>query len=103
MKESVQFELTNEFRDRFQQAINERDQLFIEESLAEVNFADITSLLYEFNSEESKYVLDILPLDVRAQIIGSLDSDTRKKFLTIYQPAEIGSVYPAPQRYQIFD
>jgi magnesium transporter len=85
----VEFELTKEFRDRFQQALDERDGTFIRESLEDVNPADITSLLYEFNSEESKYVLDLLPLEVRAQIINDLDPDTRKRFLKVYQPAEI--------------
>jgi magnesium transporter len=85
----VEFELTKEFRDRFQQALNERDHTFICESLANVNPADITALLYEFSSEESKYVLDLLPIEVRAQIINDLDPDTRKGFLKVFQPAEI--------------
>src|SRR6188768_4127158 len=85
----VEFELTKEFRDRFQQALDERDGTFISESLNEINPADITSLLYEFSSEESKYVLDLLPIEVRAKIINDLDPDTRKSFLKVYQPAEI--------------
>jgi len=85
VKEFVEFELTKEFRDRFQQALDERDGTFIFESLNEVNPADITSLLYEFNSEESKYVLDLLSLETRSKIINDLDSDTRKSFLQIYE------------------
>lgn len=88
----VEFELTTEFRDRFQQALDERDGAFILESLENVNPADITTLLYEFNSEESKYVLDLLSLEVRSKIINDLDADTRKKFLTIYEPSEITEV-----------
>jgi magnesium transporter len=91
-KEFVEFELTKEFRDRFQQALDERDGTFIRESLEDINPADITALLYEFNSEESKYVLDLLSLEVRAQIINDLDPDTRKKFLTIYQPEELTEI-----------
>ncbi len=87
--EFVEFELTKEFRDRFQHALDERDGTFIHDSLEGVNPADITSLLYEFNSEESKYVLDLLPLEVRAKIINDLDPDTRKTFLKIYEPNEI--------------
>ncbi|NOS56384.1 MAG: magnesium transporter [Cyclobacteriaceae bacterium] len=85
----MEFELTKEFRDRFQQALDERDGQFIRETLAEVNPADITALLYEFDSAESKYVLDLLSLEVRAKIINDLDSDTRKKFLAIYEPSEL--------------
>lgn len=92
MSEFVEFELTKEFRDRFQQALDERDGQFIRETLAEVNPADITALLYEFDSVESKYVLDLLSLEVRAKIINDLDSDTRKKFLAIYEPSELVDV-----------
>lgn len=88
-----EFELTKEFRDRFQQALDEHDEAFILESLKDVNPADITSLLYEFNGKESKYVLDLLPIEVRSKIINDLDSDTRKAFLTSnYEVSEITAI-----------
>ena len=86
---AVDFELTKEFRDRFQQALDERDDVFIGTTLATVKPADITALLYEFNSEESKYVMDLLDIETQAEIISDLDRDTRKKFLKVYPPAEI--------------
>ncbi len=89
MKEFVEFELTKEFRDRFQEALDQHDGQFIRDSLQDVNPADITTLLYEFNSEESKYSLDLLPLDVRSLIIKDLDSETRLTFLKVYEPREI--------------
>jgi magnesium transporter len=87
----VEFELTKEFRDRFQQALDERDAEFIRTSLAHVKPADITALLYEFNSQESKYVMDLLSLEIQSQIINDLDSDTRKKYLKIYPPDAIAT------------
>lgn len=92
MKELIPFELTKEFRDRFQEALNDHDDNFIRQTLEEVNAADITSLLYEFSSEESKYVLDLLPIEVRAEIIRDLDPDTRKTFLKIYDPPDIAQI-----------
>lgn len=89
MVEAVTFGLNKEFRDRFQQALTERDVGFIRQSLEGVNAADITALLYEFNSEESKYVLDLLSLEIRAEIISSLDSDTREGFLKTYNSEEL--------------
>lgn len=89
MQQSIDFELTKEFRDRFQLALDERDDNFIRASLSEVKAADITALLYEFNSLESKYVMDLLPIGLQAEIINDLDSDTRKNYLKIYTPAEI--------------
>ncbi len=89
MVESIAFGLTKEFRDRFQQALNDRDQKFIQETLSGVNAADITALLHEFNSEESKYVLDLLDVVVRAEIIIDLDSDKRVGYLRVYQVNEL--------------
>lgn len=88
----AEFELTKEFRDRFQQALDERDDASIRESLEDVNPADITALLYEFSGEESKYVLDLLTIEVRSKIINDLDPDTRKIFLAFYEPTEITEV-----------
>jgi magnesium transporter len=85
----VEFELTKDFRDRFQQALDARDATFISESLDGIKAADITSLLYEFNSEESKYVMDLLPLELQAEIISDLDPETRSNYLKVYQPSEI--------------
>jgi len=89
VRELIPFELTTEYRDRFQEALNDHDDDFIRQSLDEVNAADITSLLYEFNSEESKYVLDLLPMELRSEIIRDLDPDTRKKFLKVYDAKDI--------------
>ena len=89
MEQLVEFELTKEFRDRFQQALDEKDDDFIRSSLGNVKSADITALLYEFNAEESKYVMDLLPLELQSEIINDLDPDTRKKYLRIYPPGTI--------------
>ncbi|HEY3402985.1 MAG TPA: magnesium transporter [Ohtaekwangia sp.] len=88
-KQALEFELTKEFRDRFQQALDERDDQFIRKILEDVEAADITALLHEFNTEESKYVMDLLSLELQSEIIRDLDSDTRKSFLKIYEPAAI--------------
>ncbi len=89
MEELIRFELSKEFVERFQRALDERDQEFIIQSLEDVNPADISALLYEFNSEESKYVMDLLSLEMQAEIVRDLDADTRVNFLKIYEPAEI--------------
>jgi magnesium transporter len=89
VQELVQFELTQEFVERFQQALDERDQKFILQTLEDIKAADISALLYEFNSEESKYALSLLPIEVQAEIVNDLDPDTRKNFLKVYEPTEI--------------
>jgi magnesium transporter len=89
VEQLVQFELTKEFLERFQQALDVRDDAFIVGVLENVKPADISSLLYEFNTEESKYVVDLLPVEVGAQIINDLDEDTRLRFLKAFTPREI--------------
>ena len=88
-KQLIEFDLTTEYRDRFQLALDQQDIAFIRKSLEDVNAADIAALLNEFTIEESKFTIDLLPVQVRAEIISDLDSDARKNFLKIYQPAEI--------------
>jgi magnesium transporter len=85
----IEFELTKEFRDRFQQALDQRDHDFIRKTLQEVNPADISSLLYEFSAEESKYVIDLLSVETRSEVIRDMDSDVRKAILKISAPQEI--------------
>lgn len=89
MEELIQFELSKEFVERFQRALDERDQKFILDSLEDVNPADISALLYEYNSEESKYVMGLLSLEIQAEIVNDLDPDTRVNFLKIYEVDEI--------------
>ena len=88
----MQFELTNEFKERFRQAVNDRDVSFIQESLEGVKPADISALLEEFNSEDSKYVIDLLPVDVRAEIINGLEHGTLEKFLKLFPHKELSVI-----------
>jgi magnesium transporter len=91
VQNQIEFELTKEFRDRFQAALDQQDNNFILSALEDVKPADITSLLSEFTPEESKYVMDLLPLEMQSQILNDLDSDTRKKLLKTYPPASIAT------------
>jgi magnesium transporter len=92
VQELVHFELTREFVGRVQQALDERDQKFIIQTLEDVKAADISALLYEFNSEDSKYILSLLAPEIQAEIINDLDEDTRKDFLKIYEVNQITTI-----------
>ena len=87
--EVSQFELSKEFLERLEQAVKEQDETFIRESLANVNPADISTILYEFETDESKYIFDLLPLDKAAVILSELDEDVRKDFLKNFSSTEI--------------
>ena len=85
----VEFELTKEFRDRFQEALDQRQSEFIKKTLEDVKPADISGLLYEFDADEAKYVMDLLSVETQSEILRDLDPDTRKRFLKPYSPAEV--------------
>lgn len=88
-QQALEFELTKEFRDRFQQALDERDDAFIRNSLHDVKAADITALVYEFTPEEAKYFMELLSVEIQSEIIRDLDSETRKKYLKLFDPQAI--------------
>ncbi|MEL6533794.1 MAG: magnesium transporter [Bacteroidota bacterium] len=85
------FELTNEFLERFEQAVEEQQVDFIREVLEGVAPQDITALLDEFNEEESKYVIDLLPTDISAEIVNDLDEDVQARFLRNFASNEIAA------------
>lgn len=85
------FELSKEYLERLKQAVDEQDVAFIKSSMEGIKPADITSVLYEFNTEDSKYVIDLLEPDISAAIINDLDEDIRVKFLKVFNSQEIAS------------
>lgn len=91
MEKQLTFELSKEFAGQLQAAVDERDDLLIKNTLEGVNPADITETLEEFSSEDSRYVLSLLDVEIGSEIISGLDDDTLKRFLKIYSPQEIAS------------
>ncbi len=89
MEEVTQFELTKEFLEKFECLLEERDAKSILKSLEGINSADITSLLYEFDTEECIYIVDILEDKVSAEILKDLDDDIRSRFLQEISVSEV--------------
>ena len=87
----MKFSLTNEFRERLRLEILQKNVEFVKNVFRDISYVDITELLYEFDSKESKYVLDNINLEISAQIISELDQDTRENFLKVYSNQEIAS------------
>ena len=85
----MSFEPTQEYLERFREAVDNQDENFIRESLETVRHEDVSALLEEFNAEQSKYVLELLEKEVAADVIEDLDEDIRTKFLTVFNSEEI--------------
>lgn len=91
MEAVMTFELSVEFKDRFQQALDAQDTAFITSTLEGVNPADISALLDEFDSKECKYVFDLLPREVGARILEDLEEDVREEFLKEFSATELAA------------
>ncbi len=85
----MEFELSKEYLDRFEEALEQKDQAFITGTLDGVNAADISALLDRFTAEDCKFVFDILPPEVDAAILNGLDEDVLKEFLELFSLEEI--------------
>ena len=87
--ELTPFELTKEYIEKLQSAINQQDNVFILAEMDELYPADITNILYELNGEDSYYLVKLLDKKLGAEIITNLDPDDRKKFLRNFTSQEI--------------
>jgi len=85
----MQLEITREYIEQVEQAIERRDQEFILRTMGEMHPADITTVLYELDTNESKYVMELLPPETGAEILSDLDYDIRADFLDYFTSAEI--------------
>ena len=88
----MKFSLTNEFKDRLREEILNSNVDFIQKSFDGVSYIDITELLYEFDSKDSKLILDIIDFETSAKIISELDEDNRKNFLKIFSADEVAKI-----------
>ena len=89
MEKIAPFEITQEFLDRLHQAVKEKDEKFIRESLEPIRHEDISLLLEEFDSDESKYILELLEKEMASDVIEDMDEDIRTKILRSLNPKEI--------------
>jgi magnesium transporter len=82
-------EVTKDYIQQIEEAIEQQDTAFIRSTMGDMYPADITTVLYELNTEQSKYVLDLLDPEVGAEILSGLDSDIRNSFLKSFTTEEV--------------
>ncbi|MES2389224.1 MAG: magnesium transporter [Bacteroidota bacterium] len=85
---------TREYLEKLEAAIEEQNVAFIRESMEDVHPADISQVLDELNTPQSKYVIDLLPPEVSAEILSNLDEETTRRFLRVFESAEIAALVP---------
>ena len=85
----MEFEFSKEFLERFKLALNDRDDVYIQDSLAGVRSVDICEILTEIAIEESKYVFDMLSSDIAADVLVELEEDFRVDFMEYFSISEL--------------
>jgi magnesium transporter len=88
-------EPTQDQLEMLETAVDQKDAAWIVEEIGDLHPADITQLLYHFDSPASKYIISLLPYPVGAEILTNLDSENRKKLLKSYDSAEFVEFLPA--------
>lgn len=87
-----QFELSKEYLESLQQAIEAEDLNFIQETLDGVNVADIAALLDELSMAESIYVLRVVDAQLAADIIIELEATTQHRVLKELEVQEMANL-----------
>lgn len=92
MKPTAKFELSKEYLERLENAVEQKDNAFISESLEGANLADIADLLEELDSKDSIYVLDILGPEKKGEVINFMEEDVRYEYLKNMESNEVATM-----------
>ncbi len=84
-----QAELNRYFLEAIERGIEDKNADFIRESLEGLHPVDINDILYELETDEAKYVIDLLDVEVSAEILTELEEDVRARFLTNFTYKEL--------------
>jgi magnesium transporter len=85
----MQFELTTDYLDTLRSAIEERNDVYLNEQLNEHYAADIAEIFDKLSFEEAKYLYDLMPEESTADVLLELDEDLREQLLASLSTKEI--------------
>lgn len=86
-----QFELSKEYLESLQIAIEAEDLGFIRDSFEGVNEADVAALIEELSLEESLYVIRVIETQQAADVLIELEDDTLAKVLREMEASEMAT------------
>ncbi|MBK6833862.1 MAG: magnesium transporter [Bacteroidetes bacterium] len=85
----MQFELTTDYLDTLRSAIEDRNDVYLNEQLNEHYAADIAEIFDKLSFEEAKYLYDLMPEESTADVLLELDEDMREQLLASLSTKEI--------------
>jgi magnesium transporter len=81
----MRFELTKEYLQTIEMAIESNDTSWITENILELHDADIAAIIGEFDHEFATDLFNRIPSDRKGDILIELDDDSREHLLKGYQ------------------
>ena len=75
------FELTQEYLDKLETAIGQRDEITLKTELDELYPADIASILLELDGDPAHYLMTLVDTETGAEILSHIEPDDRKRFI----------------------
>lgn len=85
------FEVSASYLEWIREAIAQDAHEVVQESLKEANPVDILTVLYELNTEESKYVLKLLDKEKAADVIVEIEDEDQTAFLRNFTSEELAN------------
>ncbi len=87
--EANQETINEEFISRLSEAIDRQDASAIRNTFGNMHAADISEVLDYMETEECRFILNVLDKQIGADIISNLEEDTRRDFLKVFTAREI--------------
>lgn len=75
------FELTKEYLEKLETAIEQKDENLLKTEMEELYPADIASILLELDGEPAHYLMTLVDTEMGAEILSHIEPDDRKRFI----------------------
>lgn len=75
------FELTREYVEKLEAAIEQKDEKLLKAEMEELFPADIAGILLELDGAQGHYLLTLVDIETGAEILAHIEPDTRKSFI----------------------
>jgi magnesium transporter len=84
-------ELTQDMLEELIIAVDNQEGDFVKNVLEDLHPEDITSILYELDTDQCIYVFNVLAEDVCSEILATLDEETRTEFVQKFAPEQLAT------------
>ncbi|MGD1889619.1 MAG: magnesium transporter, partial [Cyclobacteriaceae bacterium] len=87
----IPFEVSPSYLEWVREAIAQNAQEIVHQSMEDANAVDILTVLYELNTEESKFVLKLLDREKAADVIVEIEEEDQTAFLRNFTAEELAN------------